>query len=253
MSNSLIWSIVLFVLGINVGSFLNVCISRLPKDESIIFPSSHCPKCEHRLNFFDLIPLLSYVLLLGKCRYCKTNISFRYPLVEFLTGILYVLLYFQFGLSMDLVFHILFVSILVVVAFSDLETFTINDMLNYLGIIIGILYSIYRMKFFDHILGALIGGTVFFLIRFFGSLAFKKEAMGDGDVFLAIMLGAFFGSKGIIITTYFSFIVGGIVSIFLLIGKLKNKSEAIPFGPYLVLGALLNIFLGNYFWQFFKS
>ena len=234
----------IFIFGLNVGSFLNVCICRFPKDESILWPSSHCPKCNHRLVFFDLIPILSFLFLAGRCRYCKEKISFRYPVVEFLTALTFLLLYVYFGLTWRLIFYFIFSAILIVVSFTDLETYTIHDFFNYLGIVVGLLFSFLNGNIFDSIYGAVIGGLIFFLIRFIGSLIFKREAMGEGDVFLAIMIGAFLGLKGVILTSYMSFIIGGIVSLFLILMRKKNIVEKIPFGPYLSIAAVIYIFFG---------
>jgi len=226
-----------------LGSFFNVCIYRIPRRESIIFPPSHCPKCGTPLKFYDNIPVVSYLLLGGRCRYCKEKISPIYPITELTTGILYVGLYIHYGTNLFLFFtFLIFVSFLIIITFIDLEHMIIPDILVFPGIFIGLLLSLIRGDtiFLDSLLGLLIGGGVIFLIVFL-----SRGGMGEGDIKLSAMIGSFLGVKFTIITLLSSFILGGIVGILLLFLKIKSRKDPIPFGPFLALGAILSLFWGQ--------
>ncbi|MFA5104020.1 MAG: prepilin peptidase [Candidatus Margulisiibacteriota bacterium] len=248
---NLFFIITVFLLGLVVGSFLNVCICRLPQEKSIVYPPSNCPKCSHRLSAIDLLPIISYIFLRGKCRYCGGSISIRYPIVEALTGFLFLTIYFKFGAGFVSVFYFVFISILIAVAFTDLETQTIHDYLSFSGIIAGLLYGLYSGSLIGSFYGMAIGAGFFFCIRILGQLIYKKEAMGEGDVLLAAMLGAFFGPKGIILSIALSFLIGAIISIVLLATKMKKRGEEIPFGPYLAVSAIIVIFWGETLWRWY--
>lgn len=240
-----------FVLGLFVGSFLNVCICRLPKNESVIFPSSHCPKCKHSLAVPDLFPVLSYVFLRAKCRYCGDRISARYPIVEAVTGLLFVGVYLRFGATMDSILMFFLMSVLVGITFSDLETQTIHDYFSFSGIAAGLLYGLNSGSLPGSIYGLLSGAAIFLLIRAVGWFIYKKEAMGEGDVLLAAMIGAFLGVKGLVLSVALSFLIGASVSIVLLALRLKKRGEEIPFGPYLAVSAVIAVFWGEQLWRWY--
>lgn len=247
----LVFGSFVLVLGLFVGSFLNVCICRLPKEESVVFPSSHCPACKHRLSVLDLVPLVSYALLRGKCRYCGSPISARYPIVELLTSLLFLAVFLRFGTAADSIFYFIFVSVLIAVTFSDLETQTIHDSLSITGIAAGLLYGLYSGSLLYSFLGMITGAFVFVLIRMLGKAVYKKEAMGEGDIFLAAALGAFFGLKGLFISVFLSFLIGAVVSVALLGSGMKQKGDEIPFGPYMAVSAVIVMFWGDIFWRLY--
>jgi len=227
-----------------LGSFFNVCIYRIPRGKSILYPPSHCPKCGTPLKVYDNIPVLSYIFLKGKCRYCKSKISFFYPLVELLTGFLYLLTYIVFSYKdlLDLFFIYIFVSLLIIITFIDLEHMIIPDILVIPGIIIFFFYSFLGINslFLDKLLGGFIGGLIIFLIVFL-----SRGGMGIGDIKLSIMLGLFLGIKYLFVALILSFIIGGIVGIILLVFKIKDRKDPIPFGPFLSIGGLIALFWGD--------
>ena len=247
----LVFIITVLILGLVVGSFLNVCICRLPKEESIVYPSSRCPKCKHKLSITDLFPVFSYLFLRGKCRYCRKKISIRYPIVEILTAILFLAVFLKFGGGFDFFFHAVFISILIAIAFTDLETQTIHDYFSFSGIAAGLLYGLYSGSLINSLYGMAIGAGFFFFVRVLGRLIYKKEAMGEGDVLLAATLGAFFGPKGLILSIMLSFLIGAAVSVVLLVSKIKKRGEEIPFGPYLAVSAIIVIFWGEMLWRWY--
>ncbi len=243
-------SFVLFVIGLFVGSFLGVLVDRLPKDESVLKGRSYCEKCKKKLGAFDLIPLLSFIFLSGRCRYCKAPLSFYYPVIELTTGILFVLCYiFQFfpqsGISLrETIFSLFIVSSLIVVFFTDLKYGIIPDKIIYPAIVISLLFIILNTKYLilNTSLSAL-GAFLFFLLLF---LITRGRGMGFGDVKLVFLMGLFLGFPKIIIALYLAFLTGALVSIILVIwGKKKLKGGTVPFGPFLVLGTLISFFFGN--------
>ncbi|MDD5014749.1 MAG: prepilin peptidase [Atribacterota bacterium] len=238
---------ILGLLGLIVGSFSNVCIYRIPKNESIIFPASHCPKCCSTIKPVDNIPLLSYILLKGKCRNCKSKISIRYPIVELLTGIIYIIIYLIYGLSNQTLIYIILSSALIIIAFIDLNDQIVPDVISLPGIAIGFILSFFvpYISFMDSALGVLIGGGIILVIGLGGSTIFKKEAMGGGDVKLAAMVGAFLGWRYIIVSLFLGFFLGALSGIILIVTKIKKREDAIPFGPFIVMGSLITLLWGE--------
>ena len=240
-------SFIVFLFGAIVGSFLNVCIYRLPREKSIVFPRSFCPSCEKSIKFYDNIPILSYLYLMGKCRHCGARISLRYPVVEFITASLFLLLFRQFGISVELPVNMLFVSLLIVISFIDFDFQIIPDILSLGGIVAGFLLSLVRTDFgiLDAIYGIFLGGGILFAIAYGYQLITKREGMGGGDIKLLGMIGAFCGIKGVLFSLMAGSLIGTIVGIPLMLIKGKDTKYAIPFGPFLSLGALLFVFLGD--------
>ncbi len=237
-----------FVFGTIVGSFLNVCIHRLPREESIVCPSSHCPQCGTPIHFYDNIPLLSFILLRGRCRACKTSISFRYPLVEFLTGVSSLILLLCYGISLLYLIYFAFFSSLTVVSFVDLSHKIIPDMISLPGIGVGLVISWLhpQMSFMDSIIGVLLGGGTLYLVASGYHLITKREGMGGGDIKLLAMIGAFIGWKGVLFTILSSSFLGAVVGVTLILLSSKADSKyAVPFGPFLSLGAIIYIFWGG--------
>lgn len=239
--------ILIFVLGLIVGSFSNVCIYRIPRNESIIYPASHCPKCRSNISPKDNIPLLSYILLKGRCRNCKSKISIQYPIVEFLTGLTYLIIYLTYGLSIQSLVHIILSSALIIIAFIDLNDQIVPDVISLPGIVIGFIISFFvsHISYMNSALGVLVGGGIILIIGLAGSIIFKKEAMGGGDVKLAAMIGAFLGWRYIMISLFLGFFLGALAGILLILSKIKSREDAIPFGPFIVLGSFITLLWGE--------
>jgi len=239
----------IFVLGLIFGSFFNVCIYRIPKNESILFPPSHCPNCGNRLKSIDLIPIFSFIFLRGKCRFCKGTISVRYPLVELLTGLLFLILFYKFGYSKEFLKYIVLSSLLIIISFIDLEHKLIPNILIFSGIIFSIsYYALFGLdRLLDAFWGATIGSGFILLIIIF------TKGMGMGDFFLFLMIGSFLGLRLTLLTLFLSFLLGGIAGILLIILGLKSRRDYVPFAPFISLATLLSILFGNdilrwYFW-----
>lgn len=248
MINNLIYFFI-FLIGLAIGSFLNVVIYRLPKGEEIIFKPSHCPKCKQKIKPLDLIPILSYIILRGKCRYCKEKISFQYPLVELLAGLSLTGIYYRFGWAepVHTIAMMTLILIFIVVLFIDLYHYIIPNEIIIFGLITGFIFGILKGKNFliDSSLGFLIGILTFFLIVVIGELLMKAEAMGMGDVKLMGIVGLFLGWKLTILSMFLAFITGSIVSIFLLVAKIKGRRDQIPFGPFIAIGSTIAFLWGN--------
>lgn len=239
--------ILTFVLGAIIGSFLNVCIYRIPREESIAYPSSHCPKCSTPLKWYDLIPILSFLFQKGKCRYCGDSISPQYPIVELLNGILYTIIFFLSGASIDSIFYSLIVSILVIISFIDYYHQIIPDSLVVILIMLTICYKftvfiLCKTPFdlINSILALIIGGGLFLIIALV-----SKGGMGGGDIKLISILGFILGLKKILLNILLSFIIGAVFSIFLLLLKKKGKKDAIPFGPFINIAFVITLFGGD--------
>ncbi|MBU4361169.1 prepilin peptidase [bacterium] len=239
--------VLIFILGLIVGSFSNVCIYRIPRNESIIYPASHCPKCHSNISPKDNIPLLSYILLKGRCRNCKSKISIQYPVVEFLTGLIYLIIYLIYGLSIQSLIYIILSSALIIIVFIDLNEQIVPDVISLPGIVIGFILSFFvpYISFVNSALGVVTGGGIILVIGLGGSLIFKKEAMGGGDVKLAAMIGAFLGWKYIIISLFLGFFLGALAGIFLILSKIKSREDVVPFGPFIVLGSFITLLWGE--------
>lgn len=231
----MMWPIVSIIFGALVGSFLNVCIIRLPKEESIIVPGSHCPHCKTHIKFYDNIPLISYLLLGAKCRYCHETISLQYPLIEGVTAISSLLLFIKFGPSASYLFYFSFVSALIIITVIDLFHQIIPDVISLPGIGVGLLASLVvpHQTFFNSLIGMLSGGGSLFLVATLYHWWFKREGMGGGDVKLLAMIGAFLGWKSVILTILLSSLIGSVVGIIIMVLKGKDFKYAIPFGPFL--------------------
>ena len=240
-------AVLIFILGLIVGSFSNVCIYRIPKNESIIFPASHCPKCNSPIKPVDNIPLISYILLKGRCRNCKSKISIQYPVVELLTGLIYLIIYLIYGLSVQTLIYIILSSALIIIAFIDLNEQIVPDVISLPGIVIGFIISflVTYISFINSALGILAGGGIILIIGWAGSVIFKKEAMGGGDVKLAAMIGAFLGWRYIIISLFLGFFIGALAGIILILSKIKNREDVVPFGPFIVLGSFVTLLWGE--------
>lgn len=241
---------IFFIFGIIFGSFFNVCIYRIPNKQSISNPPSHCYNCKTRLKPLDLIPVLSWTFLGGKCRYCKQKISPRYALVELLTGILFVLVYKVYGLNTITLYYLLLVSLLVIITFIDIDHYIIPDGLIIFGTIGAMAFNILiqGIGLKESLLGGLICGGGTLVLIYIIELIVKKEVMGGGDIKLFGMVGLFLGIKYGILTVLLSVYLGAIYGIFAIIyNRLKNKdySSMIPYGPFISLGALITVLCGT--------
>ena len=244
--------ILIFIIGAIVGSFLNVCIYRLPKKESIISPRSHCVWCRKTIPWYDNIPFLSFLLLRGRCRLCKKRISFIYFIVELLTALLFLFIFTHFGLSVKFIVYTALSCALIVASFIDLKIQEIPDEITLPGMAIGVILSFIfphlisqdtnLSGLFNSILGLLAGGALIYLMGILGKGLFKKEAMGGGDVKLMAMLGAFLGWRLVILAFFIAPLLGSIVGVVL---KIKNKEDIIPYGPHLSLAAIIAIIWGD--------
>ena len=238
-----------FIFGAAVGSFLNVCIFRIPAKESIVKPLSRCPHCQHPIRFYDNIPIFSFLILRAKCRDCGGAISWRYPLVELITAILTLLLFIQFGLTLEFAVFFLFTAVLITITFIDIDHQIIPDVLSLPGIPIFFLAAVFIVKvpWLEALIGLLIGGGILWLIAFIYEFVTKREGMGGGDVKLLAMIGGFFGWKALIFILLVSSFTGAIIGILAMVVKKQDMKYAVPFGPFLSIAAVAYIFLGDAF------
>jgi leader peptidase (prepilin peptidase)/N-methyltransferase len=237
----------LFAMGAILGSFLNVLIYRLPRGESIVRPPSACPECGRRITPRDNIPIVSYLILRGRCRHCKAVISSRYPVVELLAGLVPVLLLWRYGLGREALVLCLLSYVLIVVSFIDLDLRIIPDRVTLPGIAVGLILAPYLglTTFGGSLLGAVVGGGALYLIAIAGTAAFGKESMGGGDIKLAAMLGAFLGWQAVLLLLFVAFLSGAVAGAILLAVRGKDCEHAIPFGPFIAFGTLLAVVWGD--------
>ncbi len=235
MSN-ILFSLFNFILGAVVGSFLNVVIYRVPRNESIIKPPSHCPVCGHTLQWYDMIPIVSYILLKGKCRYCGAKVSIKYPLIEALTGFAFVGVGLRFGWSLQFFEYITFSALLIAIGFIDLFDGVVPDVIVIPGAIVGLVFSALQGKaaLFSSIFGLLFLFGVFALI-----IVVTRGGMGQGDATFGAMIGSFVGFKFSVVVLVLSFILGAIIGVILMSTSRKSGKDAIPFGPYLAIAAYI--------------
>lgn len=247
----MVWWMEVFVavFGAAVGSFLNVCIWRLPEERSIVTPRSFCPACGHAIRFHDNIPLLSYLLLRGQCRDCRTRIHWRYPLVEGLAGALALFLFWKYGLSVKFLVAFFFVSCLIVITFIDMDHQIIPDIITLPGIPIFFLAAVFVMEvpFYEALWGLLAGGGILYLIAVTYAFLRKQEGMGGGDIKLLAMFGAFLGWKSLIFIILVSSLTAAIVGVTIMVLRGKDMKYAVPFGPFLSLAAIAYLFWGDLF------
>jgi leader peptidase (prepilin peptidase)/N-methyltransferase len=257
----MIGKIIVFIFGSIVGSFLNVCIRRMPLGESVVWPRSYCPKCKKRIPGYDNIPFLSFFLLGGRCRFCKQKISLQYPLVELLSAFVFIIFYSRYGLSFDFIFYTLFACGLIIATFIDIEHRIIPDEISIGGIIIGLILNAVKgfnlhpvslnfKPLINSFLGVVIGGGIIYLTGFLFDLVYFKilkrppiqgetESMGGGDIKLLAAIGAFLGWQKALLTFFIAPFFGAVIGI---INLLVKRDHTIPYGPFLSLAALLSLF-----------
>jgi len=245
--------IVFFLLGLIFGSFANVLIFRLPREKSVIFPFSFCPSCNKKIKWYDNIPVLSFILLRGKCRACGSKISLQYPLVEIIMGILFALVVNFLGITSKSIALIFLLFNLVVIAFIDFKWRIIPDEINLSILVAGIIYSLYKMGLLRGIVfsltGSLVGFLFLLLTAHIGDKVFKKESLGGGDIKLIAGLGTFLGAKNVFVCIFLSSILGIFYAVPLYFMSKKRKKE-IPFGPFIMLAGLISfLFKINIFFK----
>jgi len=237
-----------FMFGCIIGSFLNVCIYRIPNHESIIIGSSYCTKCSTPIRPYDLIPILSFVFLGGKCRTCKAKISMRYPVIEFLTGCLFLGVFLVYGYTLTTLIGLIFSAVIVVIAMIDFDTMDIYDVFHF--IILGLaLINIIVLKsnLVDHLMGAVVVSIPFYLI------AYLTQGLGGGDVKLMAAGGLLLGLKSIAVAALIGIILGGIAASFLLLFRKKEAKSMMPFGPFLCIGLYIAYLFGTSIFQWYFS
>ena len=236
-----------FILGAVIGSFLNVCIYRIPAGKSIVSPPSACPHCGYQIRWFQNIPILSYLFLGGKCASCRTTISFRYPAIEALTGFLFALVLYNFSFSTATPVYWVFVAALIVITFIDLDHQIIPDVISLPGIIVGFVCSFFVpwLTWIDSLLGVVIGGGILLAIAWIYEKVAKREGMGGGDIKLLAMLGAFLGWKAVLPIIFVASLVGSLIGIPLMLLQKGDTKLAIPFGPFLAFAATVYLFWGR--------
>jgi leader peptidase (prepilin peptidase)/N-methyltransferase len=241
---------IVFIFGAVIGSFLNVCIYRIPRNISLVVPSSRCVSCNLSIKPWDNIPILSYVFLGGKCRNCKEKISIRYPIVEALNAFFYIFVSWRYGLGWDFIIFCMICSSLIVIAFIDIDFQIIPDRITLVGIPIGLIAGSFilhdpfmrmsQLGYVASIIGFFTGGGLFYLIA-----VLSKGGMGGGDIKMMAMIGAFMGWKSVLLTTFLGSLTGSFLGIFLILFKGKGRKAKIPFGPFLAFGAIITIFYGQ--------
>ncbi len=268
-----IFFVVSGVVGAMVGSFLNVCVHRMPKGLSIVKPGSACPKCATPIRWYDNFPVLSWVLLGAKCRTCKARIHWQYPLVELITCLLFLAVYWKFGMTLASPVYMTLMAALVLVTFIDLADWTIPNEVTFPGMPLGIAFSVVAMLYPESgllldkplmsFVGLLVGGGSLYALDMLSLLIMKKRGMGFGDVKLLAMLGAFFGPLGVLVIVVISSFFGSVIGITMILITRGKPAQApapkdseddfdamtpgghyLPFGPYLVLGGITYVFYG---------
>lgn len=233
--------IIIFIYGLIIGSFLNLCIYRIPNNESISFPPSHCTSCDNRIKWYDLIPVISYVILKGRCRFCNEKISVMYPLIEAFTGIVFASLYYKYGLSFYFFKYAVFISILIVIGMIDLKTTDVYFNTIVFGTITGIAFTL--LKFNNTILSNILGAV--FAAGIIALIVILTKGMGWGDVEICFVSGLYLGFRLSIIMLFLSFVLGAIIGIILIVLKRKSRKDFIPFGPFISLASIFTVFWGE--------
>lgn len=239
-------STLVFVFGLCIGSFLNVCIYRLPEGQSIVSPPSHCPVCEATIRISDNIPVFGWLRLKGRCRDCGTPIPWRYPLVEFLTGCFALCVYVKFGPTFEAAIYFIFIATLIVITFIDIDHRLILDRITLPGIPLAFAAALIlpEMTWQTSLLGIVAGSGSLLMIAIGYGFITGKEGMGGGDIKLLAMIGALCGWVGVLFTIFLASVLGTIIGIATLRGSEQKMKMAIPFGPFLSLGAIGYIFFG---------
>lgn len=248
--------VLVFSLGLIIGSFLNVCIYRIPREESIVYPPSNCNNCGYNLKAVDLIPVASYLFLKGKCRVCKERISLRYPIIEVVNAIMYVILFLKFGFTISFFKYCILSSLLLVIGIIDNDTKEVYSSTTLFGLATGFIFIGLDYWFNGANIGNfIIGGIIGFLVIYF--IVILTRGMGEGDADIAGICGLFIGWKGIILTLFLAFVIGGVRGTYLLLSKKGNKKTEMAFGPYIAIGAIITVVFGAWilmrYYEFFVN
>ncbi len=240
----------MLVLGAMVGSFLNVCAARLPKGRSLWMPGSACPACQSPIRWYDNVPVLSFLLLRGRCRDCQERIAWRYPIVEIGTALLFFFAYLQIGWRPDLLLALVLLAALVAITAIDLEHQLIPDLITLPGIVVGFVGSVLlgRGSWLNSLVGIIVGGGAFFLV-----IVLSRGGMGGGDMKLGAMLGAFLGWKLLLLGLFLAAFLGGAVAAALLVAGRKGRKDPLPFGPFLAFGGAVSLFWGEEILRWYLS
>jgi leader peptidase (prepilin peptidase)/N-methyltransferase len=244
-----------FLFGAVIGSFLNVVILRLPTPGiSVVFPASHCPQCKHPLSWYENIPILSYIALRGKCGHCRTSISFQYPVVELLTGLLALAVVAKFGLSLTAAGYFIFCAALITIIWIDIHHQIIPDVISLPGIIFGFCFAFVStfVSWQDSLIGILAGGGIFYAISYSYYLLRRQEGLGGGDIKLLAMLGAFLGWQSLLFIIFASSVTGTVAGLLAMRSQKKGGATRIPFGPFLALAGLAYLFFRPQILQLFQ-
>src|SRR5574337_533785 len=240
------------LVGLVVGSFLNVCVYRLPRRKSLLRPASRCPACDAPIRWCDNIPLVSFLLRMGRCRRCGTRVAWRYPAVEALTGLLFLLTVWRFGIGVRSVLLLVFLCALVVVTFVDLEHLIIPHEITLPGILLGLIGSLITLvpSPRDAAAGALIGAGLVYLVAVYAEVACQRESLGGGDINLLAMIGAFLGWRLMLVSFVLAIGAGACLSLGLIAAGVFTRQDQIPFGPFLVLVAVVTLFADDrvFYW-----
>ncbi len=236
--------IIVVVIGLILGSFLNVLIYRIPRGLSIVKPRSFCPHCNSKIRWYDNIPVISFVILLGKCRNCKKPISIRYPIVEIITSLSLLLVYKKFYFSYQLFGSIIFTLALITLAFIDLEHKILPDRITLSGFVFFLFYSLSNpsKNFLDGIIGAFLGAGILLLLYYFIR---KEEGLGFGDIKMMLMIGVFLGIEGTVLSLVIASLLGSLVGILIAVIMRKGMKYALPFGVFLSIGAYISLLWGR--------
>lgn len=250
-------SIIIFALGAAIGSFINVVVYRLPAGLSLLWPPSRCPKCLNRLKAYDNVPVFGWLWLKGRCRYCQTKIASRYPLVEGITGIIFLIVFWVFQFSIFTIGYWAFCSWLLALSLIDWDTMTLPGSLTKSGLVLGLIFQmclgflsagswvgLVNQLIFG-IFGAVVGIWIFDSISILGSVAFGKAVMGGGDAKLAAMMGAWLGWQNLLIAGFMACLLGTLVGISAIVLSRHQMGQKMPFGPFLALGAVIAVFSGE--------
>lgn len=237
-----------FLLGASIGSFLNVLIYRIPRKISISTGRSFCPNCGHKLSFFDLVPIISFIFLGGRCRYCKEKISIVYPIVEAITGLIFLLSFLFFGYSIYYLKFIIFSSVLIVISIIDLQTMEIPDEPVFFGLFFGVIFLLIEKNYFNTLIGLIIPPVIFFLI-----IVLSKGGMGGGDFKLSFLFGLYLGFPKVIPWFFLSFLLGFFPAIIMLLTKKATRKTPLPFGPFMALSGIITFLFGSQIIRFYNK
>jgi len=229
-----------FCFGLAVGSFANVCIHRLPRKESVVVPGSHCPACSAAVRPLDNIPVISYIVLGGKCRDCATRISPIYSVIETVTAVLLLAGFFKFGLSFDFMVYAAVAPALVIITAIDIEHQIIPDVITLPGIALGLAVGTYTIGYADSLLGFFVGGGLFYLLA-----VLSNGGMGGGDIKYISAAGALLGWEKVLLVIFIGALLGSVVGVFQIAVQKKTRKSLIPFGPFLATSTLITLFYGN--------